>query len=175
MTISVRLTKKVEDQLREEAKKENKNISDIVNEALEKYHNEYKYFDSINAHHLDPIVVESFFSLVDTPEKADNLSTAGATMIKKFTTYFSNGDKSIETKIKFLIKFLNQNSIQIKTQHVGNKITMSAVHQHGEIFSNLLIQLVTKVLLDSANVKMIEMKDGAFSISIEIKKGSVKF
>ena len=46
---------------------------------------------------------------------------------------------------------------------------MSAIHQHGEIFSNLLIQLVTKVLLDSANVKTIEMKDGAFSISIEIK------
>ena len=169
MTISVRLTEKLEESLRDEAKKENKNISDIVNEALEKYHNEYKYFDSINAHHLDPIVVESFFSLVDTPEKADNLSTAGAIMIKKFTTYFSNGDKSIETKIKFLIKFLNQNSIQIKTQQVGNKITMSGIHQHGEIFSNLLIQLVTKVLLDSANVKTIEMKDGAFSISIEIK------
>ena len=175
MTISVRLTEKLEESLRDEAKKENKNISDIVNEALEKYHNEYKYFDSINAHHLDPIVVESFFSLVDTPEKADKLSTAGAAMIEKFATYFSNGDKSIEMKIKFLIKFLNQNSIQIKTQHVGNKITMSAVHQHGEIFSNLLIQLVTKVLVDSANVKMIEMKDGAFSTSIEIKKGSVKF
>ena len=175
MTISVRLTQELEELLRDEAKKENKNISDIVNTALEKYHNEYKYFDSINAHHLDPIVVESFFSLVDTPEKADNLSTAGATMIKKFTTYFSNGDKSIETEIKFLVKFLNQNSIQIKTQQVGNEITMSAVHQHGEIFSNLLIQLVTKVLVDSANVKMIEMKDGAFSTSIEIKKGSVKF
>jgi len=175
MTISVRLTEKIEILLRDEAKKQNKNMSDIVNEALEKYHNEYKYFDSINAHHLDPIVVESFFSLVDTPEKADKLSTAGAIMIKKFTTYFSNGDKSIETKIKFLIKFLNQNSIQIKTQQVGNEITMSAVHQHGEIFSNLLIQLVTKVLVDSANVKMIEMKDGAFSTSIEIKKGSVKF
>ena len=169
MTISVRLTKEIEESLREEAKKQNKNISDIVNVALEKYHNEYKYFDSINAHHLDPIVVEAFFSLVDTPEKADKLSTAGAAMIEKFATYFSNGDKSVEMKIKFLIKFLNQNSIQIKTQQVGNKITMSAVHQHGEIFSNLLIQLVTKVLLDSANVKTIEMKDGAFSISIEIK------
>ena len=169
MTISVRLTKEVEKILREEAKTENKSISDVVNEALEKYHNEYKYFDSISAHHLDPIVVEAFFSLVDTPEKADKLSTAGAIMIKKFTTYFSNGDKSIETKIKFLIKFLNQNSIQIKTQQVGNKITMSAVHHHREIFSNLLIQLITKVLLNSAKIKTIEMKDGAFSISIEIK------
>jgi hypothetical protein len=169
MTISVRLTEELEGLLRDEAKIENKSISDIVNTALEKYHNEYKYFDSINAHHLDPIVVEAFFSLIDTPEKADKLSTAGATMIKKFTTYFSNGDKSIEIKIKFLIKFLNQNSIQIKTQQVGNEITMSAVHQHEEIFSNLLIQLITKVLVDSANIKTIEMKDGVFSISIEIK------
>ena len=169
MTISVRLTEELEELLRNEAKKENKSISEIVNGALEKYHNEYKYFDSINAHHLDPIVVEAFFSLVDTPEKADKLSTAGAAMIEKFATYFSNGDKSIEMKIKFLIKFLNQNSIQIKTQQFGNEITMSAVHQHEEIFSNLLIQLITKVLADFANIKTIEMKDGAFSISIEIK------
>ena len=61
MTISVRLTKEVEKVLREEAKAEDKSISDVVNEALEKHHNEYKYFDSINAHHLDPIVVEAFF------------------------------------------------------------------------------------------------------------------
>ena len=61
MTISVRLTKEVEKVLREEAKAEDKSISDVVNEALEKYHNKYKYFDSISAHHLDPIVVEAFF------------------------------------------------------------------------------------------------------------------
>ena len=42
MTISVRLTEKLEKMLREEAKVKNKNISDIVNDALEKYHNEYK-------------------------------------------------------------------------------------------------------------------------------------
>ena len=134
MTISVRLTKEVEKVLREEAKAEDKSISDVVNEALEKYHNEYKYFDSINAHHLDPIVVDAFFSLVDTPEKADKVSTAGAAMIEKFATYFSNGDKSIEMKIKFLIKFLNQNSIQIKTQQVGNKITMSKRHLHTHVY-----------------------------------------
>ena len=100
MTISVRLTKEIEFALREEAKTEGKNISEIVNEALEKYHNQYKYFDSINAHHLDPIVVEAFFSLVDTPEKADKISTAGACMIEKFATYFSNGDDSFDTKLK---------------------------------------------------------------------------
>ncbi|MBT4326169.1 MAG: ribbon-helix-helix protein, CopG family, partial [Candidatus Nitrosopelagicus sp.] len=77
MTISVRLSKEIETLLREEARKNDKNISDIVNDALQKYHNEYKYFESINAHHLDPIVVEAFFSLIDTPEKADRISTAG--------------------------------------------------------------------------------------------------
>jgi hypothetical protein len=169
MTISVRLTEKIEILLRDEAKKQNKNISDIVNEALEKYHNEYKYFDSINAHHLDPVVVKAFFSLIDTPEKADKISTAGAIMIEKFATYFSNGDKSIETKIKFLMKFLNQNSIQIKTQHVGNKINMAAIHQHDEIYSYLLVGLITKIFLNFAKVETMEMKKGAFSISIEIK------
>ena len=169
MTISVRLTRELEKLLRDEAKKENKNISDIVNGALEKYHNEYKYFDSINAHHLDPIVVEAFFSLVDTPEKADKMSSAGAIMIKKFTTYFSNGSKSIETKIKFLMKFLNQNSVQIKKQQVGNKIIIAAIHQHDEVYSNLLVGLITKIFLNFAKVETMEMKKGAFSISIEIK------
>ena len=136
MTISVRLTEKIEILLRDEAKKQNKNMSDIVNEALEKYHNEYKYFDSINAHHLDPVVVKAFFSLIDTPEKADKISTAGAIMIEKFSTYFSNGDKSIETKIKFLMKFLNQNSVQIKKQQDGSKIIIAANHQHDEVYSN---------------------------------------
>ena len=105
MTISVRLTEKLEVLLRDEAKKQNKNISDIVNEALEKYHNEYKYFDSINAHHLDPIVVKAFFSLIDTPEKADKISTAGAIMIEKFATYFGQGDDSFETKLRLAINF----------------------------------------------------------------------
>ena len=49
MTISVRLTEKVENALREEATKNRLSISDIVNNALEKYHNEYKYFHPINA------------------------------------------------------------------------------------------------------------------------------
>ena len=170
MTISVRLTEKLEVLLRDEAKKQNKNISDIVNEALEKYHNEYKYFDSINAHHLDPVVVKAFFSLVDTPEKADKISTAGAIMIEKFATYFSNGDKSIETKIQFLMKFLNQNSVQIKKQQVGNKIILSAVHQHDEVYSNLLVGLITKIFLNFVKVETIEMKKGAFSVTLEIKK-----
>ena len=54
MTISVRLSEKLEESLRKDAKLEGKNISEIVNQALEKYQNEYKYFDSINATFMDP-------------------------------------------------------------------------------------------------------------------------
>ena len=169
MTISVRLTPKIEKLLREESKKSNNTISDIVNEALEKYHNEYKYFDSINAHHLDPIVVEAFFSLVDTPEKADKISTAGAAMIEKFATYFSNGDDSFDTKLKLTIKFLHQNGIEVKQKQNTNELSMTAVHQHGEIFSNLLIGLITKLFVKTSIVKAINVKDGAFSISIVTK------
>ena len=166
MTISVRLTKEIEESLREEAKKEQKNISDIVNSALEKYHNEYKYFDSINAHHLDPIVVEAFFSLIDTPEKADKISTAGAVMIEKFATYFSQGDNSFGTKLQLTIKFLNQNGIEIKQKQIGNKLSLTAVHHHGEIFSNLLIGLISKLFIKTSTVKAINVQDGTFSVSI---------
>ena len=169
MTISVRLTKEIEESLREEAKKENKNISDIVNNALEKYHNEYKYFDSINAHHLDPVVVEAFFSLVDTPEKADKISTAGACMIEKFATYFSNGDDSFDTKLKLTIKFLHQNGIEIKQKQNANELSLTAIHQHGEVFSNLLIGLITKLFVKTSLVNTINVKDGTFSISVTTK------
>ena len=169
MTISVRLTKEIEESLREEAKKEQKNISDIVNSALEKYHNEYKYFDSINAHHLDPVVVEAFFSLVDTPEKADKISTAGACMIEKFATYFSNGDDSFDTKLKLTIKFLHQNGIEIKQKQNANELSLTAIHQHGEVFSNLLIGLITKLFVKTSLVNTINVKDGTFSISVTTK------
>ena len=169
MTISVRLTEKLEKMLREEAKAKNKNISNIVNEALEKYHNEYKYFDSINAHHLDPIVVEAFFSLVDTPEKADMMSTAGAVMIEKFSTYFSHGDDSFEIKMNLTIKFLKQNGIEINKKQNGGEVTLSAVHLHGKIFSILLIGLITKLFSKTLNVKTSDAKDGAFSMLLTRK------
>lgn len=169
MTISVRLTKEIEFALREEAKTEGKNISDIVNEALEKYHNQYKYFDSINAHHLDPIVVEAFFALVDTPEKADKISTAGAVMIEKFATYFSNGDDSFNKKLKLTIKFLHQNGIEVKQKQNANELSLTAIHHHGEIFSNLLIGLITKLFIKTSIVNKINVKDGTFSISITTK------
>ncbi len=169
LTISVRLTPKIEELLREESKKSNNTISDIVNEALEKYHNEYKYFDSINAHHLDPIVVEAFFSLVDTTEKADKVSTAGAAMIEKFATYFSNGDDSFDTKLKLAIKFLHQNGIEIKQKQNANELSLTAIHQHGELFSNVLIGLIAKLFVKTSIVKKINVQDGTFSISIITK------
>ena len=172
MTISVRLTEKLEELLRDEAKKENKNISDIVNEALEKYHKEYKYFDSINAHHLDPIVVDAFFSLVDTPKKADKVSTAGAAMIEKFATYFSHGDDSLDTKLRLTIKFLDQNGIKVRQKQTGNTLSLTAVHQHGEVFSNLLIGLITKLFVKTSTISAINVKDGAFSISMTTKQFS---
>jgi hypothetical protein len=169
MTISVRLTKEVEKLLREEAKNENKNISDIVNEALEKYHNEYKYFDSINAHHLDPIVVDAFFSLVDTPEKADKVSTAGAVMIEKFATYFAHDDDSFDTKLRLTIKFLDQNGIKVRQKQSGSTLSITALHQHGEVFSNLLIGLITKLFVRTSTISAINVKDGTFSISMTTK------
>ena len=172
MTISVRLTKEVEELLREEAKKENKNISDIVNEALEKYHKEYKYFDSINAHHLDPIVVDAFFSLVDTPEKADKVSTAGAAMIEKFATYFAHDDDSFDTKLRLTIKFLDQNGIKVRQKQSGSTLSITAVHQHGEVFSNLLIGLITKLFVKTSTISAINVKDGTFSISMTTKQFS---
>ena len=144
-------------------------VSDIVNNALEKYHNEYKYFDSINAHHLDPIVVEAFFSLIDTPEKADKISTAGAAMIEKFTTYFSQGDNSFDTKLQLTIKFLNQNGIEVKQKQNGNRLSLTAVHQHGEIFSNLLIGLISKLFIKTSIIQTINIKDGTFSLDILTK------
>ena len=172
MTISVRLTKEVEELLREEAKKENKNISDIVNKALEKYHKEYKYFDSINAHHLDPIVVDAFFSLVDTPEKADKVSTAGAAMIEKFATYFAHDDDSFDTKLRLTIKFLDQNGIKVRQKQSGSTLSITALHQHGEVFSNLLIGLITKLFVKTSTISAINVKDGTFSISMTTKQFS---
>ena len=172
MTISVRLDKKIEDQLRSDANEQNNNISDIVNDALEKYYTEYKYFDSINAHHLDPIVVEEFFSLIDTPEKADKISTAGAAMIEKFSTYFAYGDDSFDTKLKLTIKFLDQNGVKVNQKQIGNTLSLTAVHQHGEVFSNLLIGLITKLFVKTSMVNAINVKDGTFSISMMAKQFS---
>ena len=53
MTISVRLSEEIEKLLRDEAQNEKKNISEIVNSALEKYYFMHKYFDSIHSMYVD--------------------------------------------------------------------------------------------------------------------------
>ena len=85
-------------------------------------------------------------------------------MIEKFATYFSQGDDSFETKMDLTIKFLKNNGIIVNKKQAGEQITLSAVHHHGEIFSNLLIGLITKLFLKSTSVKTVDAKDGAFSI-----------
>jgi len=167
MTISVRLSEKLEESLRKDAKLEGKNISEIVNQALEKYQNEYKYFDSINAHHLDPLLLDAFFSLVDTDEKADLISKAGAVMIDKFYTYFSEGNNSFEQKLKLVIKFVSQNGVKFQQSKNELGITLSAVHQHDEIFSELLIRLFKKLFIKSSIIDTVEKKKGSFSIIIK--------
>ena len=167
MTISVRLSEKLEESLRKDAKLEGKNISEIVNQALEKYQNEYKYFDSINAHHLDPLLLDAFFSLVDTDEKADLISTAGAVMIDKFYTYFSEGNNSFEQKLKLVKKFVSQNGVKFQQSENELGLTLSAVHQHDEIFSELLIRLFKKLFIKSSITDTVEKKKGSFSIIIK--------
>ena len=90
-------------------------------------------------------------------------------MIEKFATYFAQGDDSFKTKIKLTIKFLNQNGIKVKQKQNGNKISITALHQHGKIFSKLLIGLITKLFVKTSTVKTISIKNGTFSISIITK------
>ena len=89
-----------------------------------------------------------------------------STMIEKFATYFAQGDDSFKTKIKLTIKFLNQNGIKVKQKQNGNEISITALHQHGEIFSKLLIGLITKLFVKTSTVIAINTGDGTFSISI---------
>ena len=63
-----------------------------------------------------------------SPEKADKISTVGAAMIEKYSTYFAQGDDSIKTKLRLTIKFLKQNGIEIKKKQNTNELSMTAVH-----------------------------------------------
>ena len=71
--------------------------------------------------------------------------------------------------MKLTIKFLHQNGIEVNQKQIGDELTLSAIHHHGEIFSNLLIGLITKLFVKSSTVKTITVKDGTFSISIITK------
>ena len=113
MTISVRLSEEIE-KLRDEAQNEKKNISEIVNSALEKYYFMHKYFDSIHAHHLDPVVLAEFFKLADTPEKVQKIADAGAIMTNKFISYHDPSNDSLSVHLELVEKFLKI--------HIKNKL-----------------------------------------------------
>ena len=93
-------------------------------------------------------------------------------MIEKFSTYFAHGDDSFDTKMKLTIKFLEQNGVKVNQKQVVNTLSLAAVHQHGEVFSNLLIGLITKLFVKTSTVNTINVRDGTFSISMMAKQFS---
>ena len=169
MTISVRLSEKLEKLLRDEAQNEKKNISDIVNTALERYYFSYKYFDSINAHHLDPVVLAEFFKLADTPEKIQKIADAGAIMTNKFISYHEPSNNFISVHLELLEKFLKTHSIQTTITKKPNKTIIVGVHPFGNVFSKILCHGISTTLVSF--VRNIETKfdEGTFTIEISGK------
>ncbi|MDC0330397.1 hypothetical protein OAN18_05900 [Nitrosopumilus sp.] len=168
MTISVRLDKGVEKMLRADSINEKKNISEIVNRALAKHYFQYKYFDSINAHHLDPVVVKAFFQLVDTPEKIEDIADAGAIMLKKFISYQNNQEGSITGQIEMIKKFLEIHSIQVSIKNLGSKTTMVGIHEFGIVFSQILSKGVIKTL--QPHTRSIESEDDESGFTLTMFK-----
>ena len=167
MTISVRLTKELEELLRDEAKKENKNISDIVNDALEKYHNEYKYFDSINAHHLDPVMINEFMKLADTPEKIQSIVDAGVIMTNKFIAYQNHQSKSFDDHIELLQKFFKLHSVILSISKNSNTKNLVGVHEFGTVFSDILSRGIKKTLIKfTENIETV-IDEGSFTLKIK--------
>ena len=167
MTISVRLSKDIEESLRDEAIKQKKNISEIVNDALEKYHNEYKYFDSINAHHLDPVMVNEFIKLVDTPEKIQQIADAGVIMTNKFIAYQNHPSKSLNVHLELLEKFFKLHSIHISILKKVDTTYFVGVHEFGAIFSEILSKGILKTLIPYTTNVTIEFDEGTFTIKIK--------
>ena len=75
-------------------------------------------------------------------------------------------------KLKLTIKFLHQNGIEVKQKQNANRICLTAIHHHGEIFSDLLISLITKLFVKTSSVSAINVKDGTFSLNIFKKEFS---
>jgi hypothetical protein len=172
LTISVRLSEKVENILRADAIKENKNISDIVNHALEKYQNEYKYFDSINAHHLDPVMVKVFFELADTPEKIQKISDAGSIMTKKYIKYKGISNDSLQTQLDSIEEFLKLHSIKISQRIDHDNIVIVGVHEFGVIFSQILCRGISKVIQSYSKKIEMEFDEGTFTLKILKKQNN---
>ena len=169
MTIRVRLDKKIEDVLRDDANEQNKNISNIVNDALEKYYNEYRYFDSIHAHHLDPVVLAEFFKLVDTPEKIQKIADAGATMTNKFISYHEPSNNSLSVHLELLEKFLKIHSIYTTITKKPNAAIIVGVHPFGNVLSQILCQGISTTLQPFVTNVEIKFGEGTFTIEMSPK------
>ena len=169
MTISVRLEKKIEDRLRTNSNEQNKNISDIVNDALEKYYNEYRYFDSIHAHHLDPVVLAEFFKLADTPEKIQKIADAGAIMTNKFISYHEPSNNSLSVHLELVEKFLKTHSIQTTITKKSGKTIIVGVHPFGNVLSQILCQGISTTLKPFVTNTETKFDEGTFTIEISSK------
>jgi len=169
MTISVRLSEKLEKLVRDEAQNEKKNISEIVNSALEKYYFMHKYFDSINAHHLDPVVLEQFFKLVDTPEKIQKIADAGAVMTNKFIAYHEPSNESLPVHLELLEKFLKIHSIQTTITKKSDKTIIVGVHQFGNVLSQIMSQVILTTLQPFVTNVKIKFGEGTFTLELSAK------
>ena len=166
MTISVRLDKKIEVQLRSDANEQHKNISDIVNDALDKYYNEFRYFDSIHAHHLDPVVLTEFLKLADTPEKIQKIADAGAIMTNKFISYHEPSNNSLSVHLELVEKFLKIHSIHTTITKKPNVTIIVGVHPFGNVLSQILCQGISTTLTPFVTNVETKFDEGTFTIEI---------
>jgi len=169
MTISVRLSEEIEKLLRDEAENEKKNISDIVNTALEKYYFMYKYFDSIHAHHLDPVILAEFYKLVDTPEKVQKIADAGAIMTNKFISYHEPSNNSLSLHLELLEKFLKIHSIQTTITKIPNATIIVGFHPFGNVLSQILCQGISTTLKPFVTNIKTKFGEGTFTIELSSK------
>ena len=169
MTISVRLSEDIEKLLRDDAQNEKKNISEIVNSALEKYYFMHKYFDSINAHHLDPVVLEQFFKLADTPEKVQKIADAGAVMTNKFISYHEPSNKSLSVHLELVEKFLKIHSIHTIITKKSDKTIIVGVHPFGNVLSQILCQGISSTLEPFVINVETKFDEGTFTIEMSTK------
>ena len=169
MTISVRLDKKIEVQLRSDANEQHKNISDIVNDALDKYYNEFRYFDSIHAHHLDPVVLTEFLKLADTPEKIQKIADAGAIMTNKFISYHEPSNNSLSIHLELLEKFLELHSIHTTITKKLNVTIIVGVHPFGNVLSQILCNGISTTLQPFVTNIETKFSEGTFTIEMSPK------
>ena len=167
MTISVRLSTDVEKKLREQAELDNKNISNIVNSVLENYYQRYRYFESIDAHMLDPILISEFFALVTNSEKIDTVANGGYKMIRKFISFHNEGDESLEKELQLINSFLKFNAVRITFDKKDDEIRYSGVHEFPIVFSKILVKIIEQFMIKRNLEVKNSVDDGTFTVFIK--------